>query len=748
LIAGATLAVSALLAAVATAERRDERAPTDRVVAVPAARRADVTVESCARCHARHAAEWRDSVMGHAAKSPLYGALESLIEEQIGRSASCPNGAGALRAAGGNACIDDTSGLALTGSGGEGWCIHCHAPLESVRPSVPRWDAFARAPRAGRGGVPRDGSEARAPLRDLLSEASLEGVSCIACHATVGPVSETGHGYVGNPTWVSTASGRVFGSRPEAARGLPGIGNSGFDIALATFFGGTPGAPVDAARRDPRGGAWAVVDGEPLVHQRPTAIGSAYVRSSEFCGTCHDVRLFGTDVLGARRGEHFKRLRNGYSEWRSWATEERARGRSAPDCVGCHMSTYPGVCEPDARPAGDAASGGGNEGCPPGTRFSPRPPGSFGQALAAPSARGPRPHRSHYFTSVDLPLARDIDPRRFEDARLDEDGVPLGLSFRRTMLLRHTFRFELEAPARVGTTLRIPVVLENIAAGHRVPAGFSQEREIWVELRVEDERGRVLYEVGRIDRDDEDLRDKIFERVTTRIEGTDARGRPLGLFGADVRDGPDVPAWTLVPSLASSLRRSDTSPRGGSIVERTAPAQTFEGRGLINLQNGFLRCVRCIGRIDEQGACQPLPGQERRRADRYDDGDYDLETGACRSNLVGHAALFETYFPVGSLDARRGVLKAPDAIEDTRSMPPGAPRRYVYTLPLGTHRGAIRVHARLRFRPFPPFLVRAFAAYERDRDRAGERPSGPQVDESMLARLAVVDLAEREAVVE
>ena len=101
--------------------------------------------------------------------------------------------------------------------------------------------------------------------------------------------------------------------------------------------------------------------------------------------------------------------------------------------------------------------------------------------------------------------------------------------------------------ARVDRTndhLSIPVHLTNVGAGHRVPAGFSQERETWIELDVTDVRGARVYRVGHIDRADEDLRDKIFSRVTTRDDGgRDRQGRPLGVFGADVEDGPDAPRW-------------------------------------------------------------------------------------------------------------------------------------------------------------------------------------------------------------
>jgi hypothetical protein len=278
----------------------------------------------------------------------------------------------------------------------------------------------------------------------------------------------------------------------------------------------------------------------------------------------------------------------------------------------------------------------------------------------------------------------------------------------------------------VGAQLDLPVELQNTGAGHRVPAGFSQEREIWVELVVKDARGEVVYEVGRIAGDDGDLRDKVFTRVTTGDDVRDSRGRPLGVFGADVVDGPDVPRW---------------SPGSPALAVGT----TFRGRGLVNLQNGFLRCVRCIGVIDAAGRCQPGPGQGRTRADRFEDGDYDIDTGECRSNLRGANALFETYFPVGALDAERGVAKAPDAIIDTRSAPPGAVLRYTYDLDVAGRSPPFRVTARLRFRPFPPFLLRAFVDYEAGKAEAGLRPSGPQIPRATARRNHPVDLAEASA---
>ena len=656
---------------------------------MPPARLAGTRAADCAPCHAREVAEWSSSAMAYAARSPLVGALESLVEEQVGRDASCPNGAGVLRARGSDSCTDARSGIATTGAGGEEWCVNCHAPGENLRPAMPAWSAVRDA-------------RAREPMRDLLPADSREGVSCAACHSTVGPVAEhaaRARGYEGNPTWVSTATGVTFFARPEDARGIPGIANSGYRLDPRLLLGGADGTSAALAA------AWSAPGDGARVHPAPEGATERYLASSEFCGACHDVRLFGTDVRGALRGEHFKRLRNAFSEWRTWADAEARAGRVAPSCQDCHMSLYPA-----------------------------KPPGTYARGLVAPSSRAPARIASHWFTGVEIPMSDDLPEALVDNPTVDADGVPVGLRARRDALLRAALRMSLGEGRRTGRTLEVPVTLENVGAGHRVPAGFSQERETWVELRVTDARGRLVYEVGRLDRPDADLADKRFVRVTASDALFDARGRPEGLFGADVVDGPDVPAWS--PDPGTTTARLRFLPQRGQDQETR-----FLGSGLVNLQNGFQRCVRCTGVVGPDGRCTAGPGQGRTRADRFADGDYDPDTGACRSNLAGEQALFETYFPVGALDAGRGVLKAPDAIVDTRSAPPGVPVTYTYSLDTQDHPPPFEVRARLLFRAFPPYLVRAFAAYERAQARAGKRPGGPQVDERMLRRDEPVELA-------
>ncbi|KIG13861.1 cytochrome c family protein [Enhygromyxa salina] len=671
---------------------------------------AHTSPEDCASCHPRQTAEWKRSVMGHSAKSPLFQALEILIEEQAGRSDTCPGGAGILRNQDPRtACRDPETNIAITGSGGELWCANCHTPRENLGAVLPAWDGLASS------------STTRQPLRDLQPPSTTEGIDCGFCHQVHGPVrigSERAGFYEGNPSWLSTVTGQVFAMRPEDRAGLAGIANSGYSLDPAELLVDAPGRP-DAP----------LVPGG--VHRRPSDEARAYLRSSQFCGACHDVRLFGTDAIaGPSRGEHFRRLRNAYTEWANWADLEQRAGREPADCQDCHMSSFPGVCVSGDAPApvgGEPDISALRRGCPPGTHFESRAPGELPRLRVAAGSGEPRDVSTHYFSGVDIPLTPEFDDHYIDQPELDAAGIPLGGDQRRDLLLGRSFRFELGDPVLVpgGRKLEVPVLLENTGAGHKIPAGFSQEREFWVHLRVTDAAGQLVYEVGRVDRGDEDLRDKLFVAVNVSDRLVDQEGRPLGMFGADVRDGPDVPQWQALD--------------GGGELD---PATQFRGRGLINLQNGFLRCVQCIGFIDRAGRCLPRDAsQELHRAARFDDAPFDIDTGECKSNLFGAEALFETYFPVGSLDATRGVVKGPDAIIDLRSAPPGVPMSWIYDLQISGFQAPFQIEARLLFRSFPPFLIKAFADYEARQAAAGLRPSGPLVTPEMLDKLEVVEIA-------
>ena len=94
--------------------------------------------------------------------------------------------------------------------------------------------------------------------------------------------------------------------------------------------------------------------------------------------------------------------------------------------------------------------------------------------------------------------------------------------------------------------------------------------------------------------------------------------------------------------------------------------------------------------------------------------------------------------------ARRAIL----IVVDQRSAPPGIPIRYTYEIDARGRSGPFSVQARLRFRPFPPFLLRAFADYEARKAAQGLRPSGAQVTSAMFRRNHPLDLAEASAKIE
>jgi hypothetical protein len=80
---------------------------------------------------------------------------------------------------------------------------------------------------------------------------------------------------------------------------------------------------------------------------------------------------------------------------------------------------------------------------------------------------------------------------RAQDQQLkDTYGYKLRSFERRIDLLRAAVDLSLDEIPLItsrSTEIRLPIWLENIGAGHRVPAGFSQEREMWIDLELIDQ---------------------------------------------------------------------------------------------------------------------------------------------------------------------------------------------------------------------------------------------------------------------
>ncbi|MCA9552445.1 MAG: hypothetical protein KC933_20590 [Myxococcales bacterium] len=259
--------------------------------------------------------------------------------------------------------------------------------------------------------------------RDTMSPVSLEGLSCDFCHSVQGPDD-------------------------EASFTHDGIGN----LALSYSPALTKRGPYD--------------DVNP--GQAHGAEGLAYLKSSEFCGACHDVRFPKPDLV---TGEPFQRVENLFTEWAvsAYAFNVNRYGRPI-SCQDCHMSLYP-TTEPGVYP---------------------ETPIALGDGLPA------RRHAVHAFTAVSTPL---IDDPRFPNVsspEVDRFGFPVGQHERRTAMLRAACTLALKVPERLDAgaeVLPVDVTVTNVGAGHRVPAGFSQERQVWLHIEVRDDAG-LLYESG------------------------------------------------------------------------------------------------------------------------------------------------------------------------------------------------------------------------------------------------------------
>lgn len=183
-------------------------------------------------------------------------------------------------------------------------------------------------------------------------------------------------------------------------------------------------------------------DSEPDFHE---AKYSPMHTESRVCGTCHNVKhlAFGTD------------LETTYTEW-----EQSPYNAKDPEkritCQGCHMSQRPGI---------------------PATGSTPRPknPGS------ATDYSDERPHiATHYFVGGNAAV-----PPMFngdEKARMAEER------------LAHAATVELDVSRIKERQLMVNVT--NTGAGHSIPTGLGDLRQVWLEIMVKDQENKVRFATG------------------------------------------------------------------------------------------------------------------------------------------------------------------------------------------------------------------------------------------------------------
>jgi len=182
-------------------------------------------------------------------------------------------------------------------------------------------------------------------------------------------------------------------------------------------------------------------DGEAMAHK---VAFSEFHTTPEFCGTCHNVDH-------PANGLH---LETTYTEWKEspYNTGDPA---TRVICQDCHMTPGPGVTKPN--------------------------PGK-----ASPLG----PERPHIWTHDMVggggvaALVGEMETAQAAEA-----------------MLKAAATMELQLPQNVarGTSADLRVAITNVGAGHYLPTGVTELRDMWLELTVLDPAGKLLYASGGLD---------------------------------------------------------------------------------------------------------------------------------------------------------------------------------------------------------------------------------------------------------
>jgi hypothetical protein len=135
--------------------------------------------------------------------------------------------------------------------------------------------------------------------------------------------------------------------------------------------------------------------------------------------------------------------------------------------------------------------------------------------------------------------------------------------------LKGAARMELKAPAAVsaGDKLPLEVVVSNVAAGHNLPTGITEVRQMWVELQVLDQNGKAVFRSGDLDDKGELSRDAIW----------------FGAVAVDKFGKETVKPWEMV-----KLTRKHTVPAKGSLRSSIEPRLPKSVSGTVTVKARLL----------------------------------------------------------------------------------------------------------------------------------------------------------------
>ncbi|HEY7536207.1 MAG TPA: multiheme c-type cytochrome [Thermodesulfobacteriota bacterium] len=194
-----------------------------------------------------------------------------------------------------------------------------------------------------------------------------------------------------------------------------------------------------------------------------------YLKTSEFCGSCHDV----VTPKGLRVEETF-------AEWR-----DSIYAKKGITCQECHMRTKPGI---------------------PGQKKVVGP-----AAIIAGVKMPERPLSNHSMIGVDYHL---VDFFPYPNNPGETERIQREYMQEVYELHKGSAQMEVESPESVtpGTEFQVAVHVTNTGAGHYLPSGFTVERQLWIEIIVRDTDGKLLFVSGDLD-GNYDLRNRCSQDV-------------------------------------------------------------------------------------------------------------------------------------------------------------------------------------------------------------------------------------------
>lgn len=183
---------------------------------------------------------------------------------------------------------------------------------------------------------------------------------------------------------------------------------------------------------------------------------------SKICGTCHDVKhvVFGTD------------LETTYTEWKNSPYNSTDPAKRI-ECQGCHMYQRPGI------PA-------------TGSTLRPQNPG------AATDYSDERPHIfTHYFVGGNTSV-----PGKFGGQGKDQMAID---------------RLQNAATLSIDTSKikqkKLNITVTNVGAGHSIPTGVADLRQVWLEIIVQDKDHKTRFQAGALNDRHELSKDAVIFRT-------------------------------------------------------------------------------------------------------------------------------------------------------------------------------------------------------------------------------------------